>query len=138
MGPALYGDALATTEWFGPLVATAPISDLSQAIEVNNWVPYGLSGAGAIYARNLGSAIHRRMPRTGIQPGAADRDLKGIPVSRSIDRFAVVLVPVAAMLWGSDTLFRIPLLAHLSSSSLIASTQLVFAETVILTVVVYL
>lgn len=57
-------------------------------------------------------------------------------MSRSIDRFAVVLVAIAAMLWGTDTLFRIPLLAHLSSSSLIASTQLVFAETVILTVFV--
>ena len=57
-------------------------------------------------------------------------------MSKLIDRFSVVLVAVAAMLWGSDTLFRIPLLGHLSHNSLIASTQLVFAETAILTVVV--
>lgn len=55
MGPTPYSDALATTEWFGPLVAAVPVTDLSQAIEVNNSVPYGLSGA--VFTRNLGSAL---------------------------------------------------------------------------------
>jgi drug/metabolite transporter (DMT)-like permease len=53
-------------------------------------------------------------------------------VSRTADRFAVVMVAVAAMLWGTDTLFRVPLLHHLSGNGLIQSTQLVLMEHVIL------
>ncbi len=53
-----------------------------------------------------------------------------------LDRLAVVLVAVAAMLWGTDTLFRIPLLQHLSRDRLVQSTQLVFAEHLILVIVV--
>lgn len=48
----------------------------------------------------------------------------------------MVLVAVGAMLWGTDTLFRIPLLAHLSRVGVVSSTQLVFIETAILTVIV--
>jgi drug/metabolite transporter (DMT)-like permease len=55
-------------------------------------------------------------------------------VSRTADRFAVVLVALGAMLWGTDALFRAPLLRHLSSDRLIQSTQLVLAEHVILVV----
>jgi len=55
-------------------------------------------------------------------------------VSRFADRFAVVFVALGAMLWGTDALFRAPLLRHLSSDRLIQSTQLVFAEHVILVV----
>jgi drug/metabolite transporter (DMT)-like permease len=55
-------------------------------------------------------------------------------VSRVADRFAVVFVALGAMLWGTDALFRAPLLRHLSSDRLIQSTQLVFAEHVILVV----
>ncbi|HEX6548489.1 MAG TPA: DMT family transporter [Candidatus Dormibacteraeota bacterium] len=51
-----------------------------------------------------------------------------------IDRFAVVLVALAAMLWGTDTLWRPTILRHLSSNSLVASTQVVFMEHLILTV----
>ncbi|MDE3192802.1 MAG: DMT family transporter [Chloroflexota bacterium] len=57
-------------------------------------------------------------------------------MSALIDRFAVVVIAVAAMMWGTDTLFRIPLLGHLSRDALVASVQLVFAEHVILTVAV--
>jgi drug/metabolite transporter (DMT)-like permease len=55
-------------------------------------------------------------------------------VSRLADRFAVVLVALGAMLWGTDALFRAPLLRHLSSDRLIQSTQLVLMEHVILVV----
>lgn len=51
-----------------------------------------------------------------------------------MDRFAVVLVAVGAMLWGTDALFRVPLLRHLSPNLLVASTQLVLMEHVILTI----
>ena len=55
-------------------------------------------------------------------------------MSRFADRFAVVLVALGAMLWGTDALFRAPLLRHLSSDRLIQSTQLVLMEHVILVV----
>jgi len=55
-------------------------------------------------------------------------------VSRVADRFAVVMVALGAMLWGTDTLFRVPLLHHLSGNGLIQSTQLVLMEHVILVV----
>jgi drug/metabolite transporter (DMT)-like permease len=57
-------------------------------------------------------------------------------VSSVFDRFAVVLVALAAMLWGTDSLFRIPLLQHLGKSPLLQSTQLVFMEHLILTICV--
>jgi drug/metabolite transporter (DMT)-like permease len=53
-----------------------------------------------------------------------------------IDRLAVVLIAIAAMMWGTDTLFRIPLLRHLSTDQIVGSVQLVFAEHVILTLAV--
>jgi drug/metabolite transporter (DMT)-like permease len=55
-------------------------------------------------------------------------------MSRLADRFAVVLVALGAMLWGTDALFRAPLLRHLSPDRLIQSTQLVLMEHVILVV----
>jgi drug/metabolite transporter (DMT)-like permease len=55
-------------------------------------------------------------------------------MDRLADRFAVVLVALGAMLWGTDTLFRIPLLHHLSPSPLVQSTQLVLMEHVILVI----
>jgi drug/metabolite transporter (DMT)-like permease len=55
-------------------------------------------------------------------------------MDRLVDRFAVVLVALGAMLWGTDTLFRIPLLHHLSPNPLVQSTQLVLMEHVILVV----
>jgi drug/metabolite transporter (DMT)-like permease len=55
-------------------------------------------------------------------------------VSGLIDRWALVLVAIAAMLWGTDTLFRIPLLGHLAPDPVVASTQLVLAEHLILSV----
>ena len=55
-------------------------------------------------------------------------------MDRYADRFAVVLVALGAMLWGTDTLFRIPLLHHLSPNPLVQSTQLVLMEHVILVV----
>jgi drug/metabolite transporter (DMT)-like permease len=55
-------------------------------------------------------------------------------VTRFADRVAVVLVALGAMLWGTDALFRAPLLRHLSTDRLIQSTQLVLMEHVILTV----
>ena len=55
-------------------------------------------------------------------------------MSRVADRFAVVLVALGAMLWGTDALFRAPLLRHLSSDRLIQSTQLVLMEHVILVI----
>jgi drug/metabolite transporter (DMT)-like permease len=54
-------------------------------------------------------------------------------VGSLIDRFAVVLVALAAMLWGTDTLWRPTILRHLSSNGLVASTQVVFMEHLILT-----
>lgn len=53
-----------------------------------------------------------------------------------LDRIAVVLVALAAMLWGTDTFFRAPLIQHLSKDRLVASVQLVFAEHVVLALVV--
>lgn len=53
-----------------------------------------------------------------------------------VDRFAVILVALAAMLWGTDTFFRVPLLRSLSHDPLTASVQVVFGEHVTLTLVV--
>ena len=53
-------------------------------------------------------------------------------MDRLADRLSVFMVAVAAMLWGTDTLFRIPLLHHLSPNPLVQSTQLVLMEHVIL------
>lgn len=55
-------------------------------------------------------------------------------MNRVIDRFAVILVAAAAMLWGTDTLFRVPLIGQYPTIQL--STAVVFAEHVILTVAV--
>jgi drug/metabolite transporter (DMT)-like permease len=55
-------------------------------------------------------------------------------MDRVIDRFAVILVAFAAMLWGTDALFRAPLLSHLSSNRLLQSVQLVFMEHLILVI----
>lgn len=52
-----------------------------------------------------------------------------------VDRFAVLLVALAAMLWGTDALFRAPLLRHLDGDPLLQSTQLVTMEHVVLTAV---
>lgn len=57
-------------------------------------------------------------------------------MSRFFDRFSVILVALAAMLWGTDSLFRIPLLHHLGKSPLLQSTQLVFMEHLILIICV--
>ena len=54
-------------------------------------------------------------------------------MSRISDRLAVFMVAVGAMLWGTDALFRAPLLRHLSADRLVQSTQLVLMEHVILT-----
>ena len=48
------------------------------------------------------------------------------------DRLAVIFVAVAAMLWGTDALFRAPVLAHLAKDNLLRSVQLVFLEHLIL------
>jgi drug/metabolite transporter (DMT)-like permease len=57
-------------------------------------------------------------------------------VARLTDRLAVVLVALGAMLWGTDALFRAPLLQHLGTPNpLLQSTRLVFMEHVILVIV---
>lgn len=57
-------------------------------------------------------------------------------MSRTIDRLAVILVAIAAMLWGTDTLFRAPIISHLGGQSqIVLSTQIVFMEHLILTIV---
>ncbi len=48
------------------------------------------------------------------------------------DRLAVIFVAVAAMLWGTDALFRAPILQHLAKDTLLRSVQLVFMEHLIL------
>src|SRR5438874_9852996 len=52
-----------------------------------------------------------------------------------IERFAVLLVALAAMLWGTDALFRAPLLQHLGGDPVLQSTQLVTMEHIVLTIV---
>lgn len=52
-----------------------------------------------------------------------------------IDRFAVLLVALAAMLWGTDTLFRSPLLQHLPGDPIVQATQIVTMEHIVLTIV---
>lgn len=52
-----------------------------------------------------------------------------------IDRLAVLLVALAAMLWGTDALFRAPLLQHLGGDPIRQATQLVTMEHVVLTIV---
>lgn len=47
---------------------------------------------------------------------------------------SAALVALAAMLWGTDALFRVPLLGHLSPDRLLSSVQLVFMEHLILAV----
>jgi len=49
-----------------------------------------------------------------------------------IDRFAVLLVALAAMLWGTDALFRSPLLQHLGGDAILQATQLVTMEHIVL------
>ncbi|HEY8808215.1 MAG TPA: DMT family transporter [Candidatus Limnocylindria bacterium] len=51
-----------------------------------------------------------------------------------IDRLAVLLVALAAMLWGTDALFRAPLLQHLGGDPVLQATQLVTMEHIVLTV----
>lgn len=57
-------------------------------------------------------------------------------MSALIDRVAVVLVALAAMLWGTDTFFRVPILQHLSPDPTLASVQVVFMEHLVLTIAV--
>lgn len=57
-------------------------------------------------------------------------------MSSLIDRLAVLLVALAAMLWGTDTLFRVPLLRDLSKDPLVAAVQVVLAEHVTLFILV--
>lgn len=57
-------------------------------------------------------------------------------MSALIDRFAVVLVALAAMMWGTDTFFRVPILQHLSQDPTLASIQVVFMEHFALTIAV--
>ena len=52
-----------------------------------------------------------------------------------IDRLAVLLVALAAMLWGTDTLFRSPLLQHLPGDPVVQATQIVTMEHIVLTIV---
>ncbi|HEV2249608.1 MAG TPA: DMT family transporter [Candidatus Limnocylindria bacterium] len=52
-----------------------------------------------------------------------------------IDRLAVLLVALAAMLWGTDTLFRAPLLQHLPGEPIVQATQIVTMEHIVLTIV---
>jgi len=52
-----------------------------------------------------------------------------------IERFAVLLVALAAMLWGTDALFRSPLLQHLGGDPVLQATQLVTMEHIVLTIV---
>jgi DME family drug/metabolite transporter len=52
-----------------------------------------------------------------------------------IDRLAVLLVALAAMLWGTDALFRAPLLQHLGGDPVLQATQLVTMEHIVLTLV---
>ena len=52
-----------------------------------------------------------------------------------IDRLAVLLVALAAMLWGTDTLFRAPLLQHLAGDPILQATQIVTMEHIVLTIV---
>ena len=52
-----------------------------------------------------------------------------------IDRLAVLLVALAAMLWGTDALFRSPLLQHLPADPVLQATQLVTMEHIVLVLV---
>src|SRR6266550_4039020 len=54
----------------------------------------------------------------------------GAPAGRSsfIDRFSVVVVALAAVIWVSDAYFRNPLTSHLTAS------QIVFAEDALVTI----
>ena len=52
-----------------------------------------------------------------------------------IDRLAVLLVALAAMLWGTDTVFRSPLLTHLPGDPVLQATQIVSMEHIVLTIV---
>jgi drug/metabolite transporter (DMT)-like permease len=52
-----------------------------------------------------------------------------------IDRLSVLLVALAAMLWGTDTLFRAPLLQHLAGDPILQATQIVTMEHIVLTIV---
>ena len=51
-----------------------------------------------------------------------------------IERLAVLLVALAAMLWATDALFRAPLLRHLGGTPLLQATQLVTMEHIVLTI----
>lgn len=55
-------------------------------------------------------------------------------MNRLLDRFAVVLVALGAMLWGTDALWRVPILNHLPRDPLLSSTAIVFMEHLILTI----
>jgi alpha-ketoglutaric semialdehyde dehydrogenase len=59
--PTVFGDCnptmrIAQEEIFGPVVSLIPISDLEEAINVANGVPYGLSAS--IYTRDVNRAFH--------------------------------------------------------------------------------
>ncbi len=57
-------------------------------------------------------------------------------MTRFIDRFAVVLVALAAMLWATDAFFRPTMLQHLSQDPLLGPVQVVFMEHITLTILV--
>ncbi len=52
-----------------------------------------------------------------------------------IDRLSVLLVALAAMLWGTDTVFRSPLLQHIGGGPILQATQIVTMEHIVLTIV---
>jgi aldehyde dehydrogenase (NAD+) len=70
IAPTIFGDVaptmrIAQEEIFGPVVAVIRARDVSQAIEIANGVPYGLSSA--IYTRDVNtSAVAERELDTGI------------------------------------------------------------------------
>jgi drug/metabolite transporter (DMT)-like permease len=52
-----------------------------------------------------------------------------------IDRLSVLLVALAAMLWGTDTIFRSPLLQHIRGDPVVQATKIVTMEHIVLTLV---
>src|SRR5258708_3049662 len=82
----------------------------------------------------VGALAYSRQNAANV-PGRHSRPGARVILNDVIDRLSVLLVALAAMLWGTDALFRAPLLNHLGVDPIRQATQLVTMEHVILTIV---
>src|SRR5258708_5405417 len=98
-------------------------------------VAFSLTRRAVPGPRSVRRALAHSRQNAANVPGRHGRPGARVILSDVIDRLSVLLVALAAMLWGTDALFRAPLLNHLGGDPIRQATQLVTMEHVILTIV---